>query len=104
MCAFLIQNTVMINEIIRQDFDFTFTSLENLESLANPRPGLLAFRDETEYYRTAYYLSSALYAGGKNRPAAQLWAFLARSNNAGEWGNRARRYPSPFVESLEIRE
>jgi tetratricopeptide (TPR) repeat protein len=98
MFAFLIQNTVLINEIIRGDFDFIFTSLENLEFLVNRRPALSAFCEDNEYYRTAYYLSSALYAAGKSRPAMQIWTFLSRSNSAGEWGSRARRYASPFVE------
>jgi hypothetical protein len=62
------------------------------------RPELAAFIEETEYYRTIYYLATALYASGKTRPASQLWAFLASTDNAGEWGNRARRNPTPYIE------
>jgi len=98
MFAFLIQNSLLIEEVIRRDYDYNFSSLENLMAVVQRRPELAAFIEETEYYRTVYYLATALYASGKTRPAAQLWAFLAASNNAGEWGNRARRNPSPYIE------
>jgi len=98
MFAFLIQNSVLIEEIIRRDYDYSFSTLENLMALVQRRPDLAAFIEETEYYRTVYYLATALYASGKTRPAAQLWAFLAASSNAGEWGNRAKRNPTPYIE------
>ena len=98
MFAFLIQNTVLIDEAIRDQFDFNFTSLEDLMTFVRSKPELVAYLQETEYYRTVYYFASALYATGKTRPASQLWAFLAQSRDAGEWGDRARRYPSPFID------
>jgi len=98
MFAFLIQNSLLIEEVIRRDYDYSFSTLENLMAVVQRRPELAAFMEETEYYRTVYYFATALYASGKSRPAAQLWAFLAGSNNAGEWGNRARRNPSPYIE------
>jgi tetratricopeptide (TPR) repeat protein len=98
MFAFLIQNSVLIEEIIRRDYDYTFSTLENLVAVVQRRPELAAFMEETEYYRTIYYFATALYASGNRRSAAQLWAFLAASNNAGEWGNRAKRNPTPYIE------
>ena len=98
MFAFLIQNTVLIDEAIRTEFDYSFTSLEDLAVYVRSKPGLTEYLEETEYYRTIYYLASALFANGKTRPARELWAFLAGSANAGEWGNRARRNPSPFLD------
>jgi tetratricopeptide (TPR) repeat protein len=98
MFAFLIQNSVLIEEIIRRDYDYSFSTLEDLMAFVQRRPELVAFVEETEYYRTIYYLATALYASGKTRPSSQLWAFLAGSNNAGEWGNRARRNPTPYIE------
>jgi hypothetical protein len=98
MFAFLIQNTVLIDEVIRREYDFTFTSLENLMSFVRTRPELLAYLEETEYYRTIHHLASALYAAGKTMPYSELWSFLAGSGNAGEWGARARRNPSPYIE------
>jgi len=98
MFAFLIQNTVLIDEAIRAEFDYSFTSLEELAAYVRSKPLLAEYLEETEYYRTIYYLASALYANGKTRPSRELWAFLAGSANAGEWGNRARRNPSPFLD------
>ena len=98
MFSFLIQNTVIIDEAMRGQFDFTFTSLEDLMDFVHSKPELSAYLDETEYYRTAFYLASALYANGKTKPASQLWAFLAGSQDSGEWGERARRNPSPYLD------
>jgi hypothetical protein len=98
--AFLIQNSLLIDEIIRREYDFDFTNLENLLEFVRVRPELLAFIEETEYYRTIYYLASALYATGRTRPATQLWTFLTRSSDAGEWGSRARRSPTPYIEPV----
>jgi len=100
MYAFLIQNSLLIDEIIRSNFEFEFTTLDNLMEFARTRLDLLAYIEETEYYRTAYYFASALYATGKTIPASQLWAFLSRSGDAGEWGSRARRSPTPYIESV----
>ncbi len=38
MFAFLIQNSVLIEELIRRDYDFSFSSLENLAALVQRRP------------------------------------------------------------------
>jgi len=96
--AFLMQNTVLIDEAIRREHDFSFSTLDNLIDFVRPRQGIAVYLDETEYHRTIYYLASALYASGKTRPARDLWAFLARSSDSGEWGARARRNPSPFLD------
>jgi len=98
MFSFLIQNSILIEEIVRRDFDFTFESLENLMSRVRSRPELMAFIEETEYFRTIYSFAAALYTTGKTRPARELWAFLAGSREAGEWGERARRNPNPYIE------
>ena len=99
MFAFLIQNTVLVDEAIKRQYDFSFSTLDNLINTVNSKPELSSFLDETEYYRTIYYLASALYATGKTRPAMQLWTFLGRSSQAGEWGDRARRNRSPVIET-----
>jgi tetratricopeptide (TPR) repeat protein len=105
--AFLIQNTVIIEEILRNQFDFTFRDLENLRNEMIRRAMLSAYAEEAEYYKTMYYLGSAFYGAGKGAPARELWAFLALRDGgrfpAGEWGARAQnqlRGPSlePAVE------
>jgi tetratricopeptide (TPR) repeat protein len=98
--AFLIQNSVMIGEILRTEFDFVFASLENLVAQTTRRPALLSYMDEVEYYKTMYYLGGSLNGTGRLPPARELWAFLSsRGALAGEWGARsAAQLRSPFLE------
>ncbi|MDR0451179.1 MAG: hypothetical protein LBH26_07920 [Treponema sp.] len=97
--AFLIQNTVLLEEMIRDRFDYTFTSLGALIEDLRRKPSLLSYLDGCEYYKTAYYLANALYGDGKLRTARELWAFLAGQETAGEWGGRARaQLQNPSVE------
>jgi hypothetical protein len=97
--AFLIQNTVLLEEITRGRFDYTFTDLESLLEELKRRPSLLSYLEECEYYKTAYYLGNALYGDGKVGTAREFWTFLAGQEAAGEWRGRARaQLQSPFVE------
>ena len=98
MFAFLIQNTILIEDIMRREFDFAYTTLEDLMNQVRTRPALMNFIEEVEYFRTISYLSSSLFATGRAIPSAQLWAFLAASPDAGIWGERARRSPRPILE------
>ncbi|MDR3192113.1 MAG: hypothetical protein LBT87_03505 [Treponema sp.] len=97
--AFLIQSTVLLEEVLRGRFDYTFTDLESLLEEARRKPALLSYLEECEYYKTAYYLGNALYGDGKTRTAREFWTFLAGQEEAGEWRGRARaQLQSPFVE------
>jgi tetratricopeptide (TPR) repeat protein len=99
MFAFLIQNTILLEEIIRGQYDFTFTTLEAL--MAEPRRNslLAAYIDDVEYYKTAYYLGASLFATGKPAAARPLWVFLAGREGAGEWRGKAQtQLRGPFVE------
>ena len=98
MFAFLIQNTVLIEDVLRREYDYTFTTLEDLIIYVSRRPDLAVFMQEVEYYRTVYFLSASLYATGRTRPAMELWSFLASSADAGEWGERARRNSTPVLD------
>ena len=89
MFAFLIQNTVIINEILDRSFDFSFTTLEALSAEINRNPLLLDYVEKNEYYKTAYYFASSLHGNGKTFPARGIWNFLSTQNNAGEWRTRA---------------
>jgi tetratricopeptide (TPR) repeat protein len=107
MFAFLIQNTVIIDEVIRNRFDFTFGATESLtamEALAveiNRYPLIAAYAAQNEYYKTAYYLGASLYANGKAATARELWNFLAAQNNAGEWRTRSlAQLRNPRIESV----
>jgi tetratricopeptide (TPR) repeat protein len=99
MFAFLIQNTVIMEELIRSRYDYTFTTLEALMGELDRKPALQEYIDRVEYFRTAYYLGAALYGAGKPGAARSLWTFLAGKDRAGEWQNRARRQlRQPFNE------
>ncbi|MDR1862716.1 MAG: hypothetical protein LBQ67_02225 [Treponema sp.] len=102
MFAFLIQNTVLIEEVIRGRYDFVFTSPEALMDEIRHKPRFEAFLEETEYFKTAYYLGSAFFAAGKQRPARELWAFLAACPEAGEWQVRSQtQLRSPYIEKAQ---
>ncbi|MCL2412142.1 MAG: hypothetical protein FWC97_10925 [Treponema sp.] len=89
MFAFLIQNTVIIEELRRRQFDFTYTNLPALMQAVSNNPLLLSFIDEVEYFRTAYYLGAALFRAGHRASALNLWSFLADQPQGGEWHSRA---------------
>jgi tetratricopeptide (TPR) repeat protein len=100
--SFLIQNTIFIDELIRNQFDFTFSTLDALIDAALRRPALPAYIEEVEYYKTIYYLGAALYGSGKLPPAREFWNFLYRHPSAGEWNGRAlAQLRSPFVEKAQ---
>ena len=104
MFAFLIQNTVIIDEVKRRRFDYAFTSLEALGPEITRNPVLADYAEKNEYYKTAYYLGASLYSSGKNNAAISIWNFLAGQNSAGEWQRRAQaQLQSPHVErGLEL--
>ncbi|MDR2394318.1 MAG: hypothetical protein LBD93_09230 [Treponema sp.] len=101
MFSFLIQNTIMIEEIIRNQYDFTFTTLDNLMAVAMKRSVLGDYMEGAEYYKILYYLGAALYGDGKLVSARRFWTLLSGSSEAGEWGGRASsQLRSPFVEQV----
>jgi len=87
--AFLIQNTIIMEEIKRRQFDFTFTNLSKLSEEIRKSAVLSSYAQETEYYKTAYYLGASLYRSGNTSVARNFWAFLAGLPEAGEWRERA---------------
>lgn len=104
MFAFLIQSTVIIDEIIRHRYDYTFTNLEALVREINNYPLLSEYADKTLFYKTAYYLGASLYGNGKTGPAMDIWNSLSAQNRAGEWQARSvAQLRSPHIErALEM--
>jgi hypothetical protein len=99
MFAFLIQNSVIIEELIRQQYDFSFTSLEDLAVEIQRYPLLAAYVQKADYYQTAYYLAASLYGNGKAAAARGFWDFLSVTPDAGEWRSRALgQIRNPHVE------
>ncbi|MDR0494337.1 MAG: hypothetical protein LBG95_01735 [Treponema sp.] len=89
MFAFLIQSTVIIDEIIRHRYDYTFTTFEELAREMNNYPVLAEYAEKNGYYKTAYYLGASLYGNGKTSPAGEIWNALSAQNQAGEWQSRS---------------
>ena len=89
MFSFLIQNTIIIEEVMRSRHGFVFMNLNALFAEIGSNRVLLDFIEESEYYRTAYFLAVSLFATGRAASARGIWAFLANQNRAGEWSSRS---------------
>ncbi|MCL2440925.1 MAG: hypothetical protein FWD14_04230 [Treponema sp.] len=103
MFAFLIQNTVIIEEVRRRQYDFTFSTMEALGQELVKYPLLLSYIEEVEYYKTIYYFAASLFRNGKPAAARSLWSYLASVPQAGEWHSRSvsqlrNPRPEPIVE------
>jgi hypothetical protein len=99
--AFLIQNTIIIEEIMRRQYDFTFTDLSAIAAEINKSSLLKSYVEEVEYYKTIYYLGAALYRNGKTTVARNFWSFLADQPQAGEWQSRSiSQLRSPRLEPV----
>ena len=99
MFSILIQSTLIIEEVMRRQYDFTYTTLDSLMEVVQRRQDLQSYLEEAEYFRTLFYLGEVLYSAGKSLPARQIWTFLSGSSEAGEWRIRSRnRLQSSYVE------
>jgi tetratricopeptide (TPR) repeat protein len=99
MFAFLIQNTVILEELTRDRFDYRFTSLENLMADVRKNPLLSSYFEDSDYFKIAYYLGTSLFVENKLFSARALWEFLSVQAEAGEWRGRARsQLRSPYIE------
>ncbi|MCL2880134.1 MAG: hypothetical protein FWF29_07810, partial [Treponema sp.] len=90
MYAFLIQNSVIISELIHNEFDYSFNGLDELFTRIARYPAITGYIDSVDYYKTAYYLGCGLYGNGKTAAARSMWSFLQACAPAGEWQNRSR--------------
>jgi tetratricopeptide (TPR) repeat protein len=99
MFAFLIQNTVILEELRRRQFDYAYTSLDDLAARALKLPLLREYIEESDYFKTVYYMASSLFGEGKTVPARQFWSFLAAQEKAGQWQARAlKQLAHPEIE------
>jgi hypothetical protein len=102
MFAFLIQNSVILDELKRSRYNFTFTTLEDLAAEMNWNRLLADYAEKKEYYKTAYYLAASLYGNGKATSAMGIWNFLATQSRAGEWQARAiGQLRNPHIERVQ---
>ena len=89
MFAFVIQNTIVIDELLRRDFDFEFTTLDALADVIAGDRFLRNYAEDNDYYRVAFYLANSLFGNGNPVRARELWTFVAGREGSGEWGFRA---------------
>ena len=89
MFAFLIQNTVILDELKRTRYNYTFTTPEALAAEMNWDKLVIEYAEKKEYYKTAYYLAASLYGNGKTTSARGIWNFVAQQGRAGEWQQRS---------------
>jgi tetratricopeptide (TPR) repeat protein len=92
--SFLIQNTVIIEALKKQRYNYRFTTLDALlrdiaESGRDLKRELERYMADSDYYRVLYYLGNAFYGDGKSVAARRIWSFLANRGPL-EWSGRAR--------------
>jgi len=96
MFAFLIQNSVILDELKRTRYNYSFTTMEALASEMNWDQVVMDYANKKDYFKTAYYLAASLYANGRAASARGIWNFVAQQARAGEWQQRSMeqlRYP-----------
>jgi tetratricopeptide (TPR) repeat protein len=102
--SFLIQSTLMAEELSRGNYGYSVSGAADLINAAERRSELASYMADVDFYRTIYYLGSALYGDGKPRPARELWGLLRGRTGAGEWRTRAEaQLASPYVEPMRER-
>ena len=85
-------------------YDYEFTSLSSLMGDISKRRDLTAFLEETEYFRTMYYLANSLYGVNRRSSAREIWTFLSEYAN-GEWKGRAQsQLSNPRLDPAPSRE
>lgn len=99
--SFLIQNSIIIRDMLDNQFDYSFTTTKDMMNRIPGNMDLQKYALEAEYYKTIYYLGSAFYGNGKLKAARDFWGLLAGRPEAGEWRSRSEaQLKSPFIEKI----
>ena len=102
--AFLIQNSVIIDALLQSRYNYAFSSLSNLMNDIAKRSDLLDYLEETEYFKTLYYLANSLYGVNRRSSAREIWTFLG-DHGSGEWRARAvSQLNNPRLDQVSDRE
>ncbi len=101
--AFLLETTLIVEELRQRDQSWRFSSLSAAWRDAMALPELRERALEDEYFKTIYYFAASLYAVGKRTSAFELWRFVSSVPEAGEWGTRSKRQiQSPYIEETAV--
>jgi hypothetical protein len=99
--AFLIQNSIIIQNLLENQFDYSFTTVNDLMDQIFIDASLQEYSTEVEYYKTLYYLGGAFFGNGNLTVARFFWELLSDKPEAGEWSIRAEsQLKSPFIEKI----
>jgi tetratricopeptide (TPR) repeat protein len=99
--AFLIQNSVIIQNLLKNQYDYSFTNAEDLFDHILIDDALQTYAENVEYYKTMYYLGGAFYGNGNLTVARNFWNLLDDKPEAGEWRFRSEsQLQSPFIEKI----
>jgi tetratricopeptide (TPR) repeat protein len=99
--SFLIQNSIIIANLLEDQFDYSFSTVNDLFDQIFIDAALQEYVANVEYYKVIYYLGSAFYGSGNLTVARYFWQILEEKPEAGEWSNRAEaQLKSPFIEKI----
>jgi tetratricopeptide (TPR) repeat protein len=99
--SFLIQNSIIILNLLDHQFDYSFSSTQDLFDQIFIDSSLTEYASNVEYYKTMYYLGGAYYGNGNLTLARQFWQLLSDKPEAGEWSIRAEsQLQSPYIEKI----
>jgi len=81
--------SVLSDELKKIDPDYTFSSLEDTLNRAALHTMLADFIVRADFYRSLYFLASALHSLDAAREARKIWEIVAK-HGSGEWKNQSR--------------
>ncbi|MCX7655688.1 MAG: hypothetical protein N2Z76_04090 [Treponemataceae bacterium] len=99
--SFLIQNTLLIEELKRQIFEYTYTSYPDMLGRLIKVPTTLEYIKTEEYFKMLYYGAASFYAVGERFLAQTIWRYVVTYSPEREWKNRSsRQLQKPFIEPV----
>ncbi len=99
--AFLIQNSIIIQNLLDTQFDYRFSGAADVFDQIFVDEPLQEYASNVEYYKVMYYLGASFYGSGNLTVARNFWRLLENKPEAGEWSTRAEsQLASPFIEKI----
>ncbi|TCW60273.1 hypothetical protein [Treponema sp. J25] len=99
--SFLIQNTLLIEELKRQVFEYTYTTYPDMLGRLMKVPTILEYVKTEEYFKMLYYGAASFYAVGERFLAQKIWGYVATYSAEQEWKSRSsRQLQKPFIEPV----
>jgi tetratricopeptide (TPR) repeat protein len=80
MYAFLIPMSFCMEKTSAYDATWEYSTIDGLFSKmrgARPLQSVLKWLADNDFYKTAYFFACSLFASSRNKPASDIWTFLA---------------------------